>query len=91
LRATTDAHREAVAAAQARGEAAVDLQAQAPVEAVPLARAHVALLDEADEYCRTGALLTTPPDPRVTALRHWFVEQVAAQLLDGRPPVPPSL
>jgi hypothetical protein len=63
----------------------------AAVEAVAVARAYVALLDEADGYCRAGVLLTPPPHPRVTALRHWFVEQFAAQLLEGRQPVPPSL
>jgi len=91
FRDARNAHREAVAAAQARGHATVDLQARAPVEAIPLARAYVELLDEADGYCRAGLLLTTPPHPHVTALRHWFVEQFAAQLLEGQPPVPPAL
>jgi anti-sigma regulatory factor (Ser/Thr protein kinase) len=90
LRDARNAHREVVAAAQARGEATVDLQARAPVEAVPLARAYVALLDEADAFGSEGLLLTTPPDPRVTKLRHWFVEQFAAQLLDGQPATPPA-
>jgi anti-sigma regulatory factor (Ser/Thr protein kinase) len=91
FRDASDAYREAVAAARERGEKVVDLRAQLPAEAVALARAYVALLDEADDYCRAGVLLTTPPEPRVTALRHWFVEQCAVQLLDGRPPAPPSL
>lgn len=59
-------------------------------DAVPVARAYVALLDEMDGYCREGLLLTVPPDPRVTELRHWFVEQAAAQLLYGRAAVPPA-
>jgi hypothetical protein len=47
------------------------------------------LLDETDGYCLQGLLLTMPPDQRVPALRHWFVDQMAAQLLGGRPPTPP--
>ena len=31
------------------------------------------------------------PDPAVIALRHWFAEQFAAQVMDGRPAIPPSL
>ena len=91
FRGASDAHRDAVAAARARGEATADLQARATVDMVPVARAYVALLDEAEGYCRDGLLLTTAPQPGVTALRHWFVDQLAAQLLDGRPPTPPSL
>ncbi len=90
FRGARDTHREAVAAAQARGQTTVDLQTRVPVEAVAIARAYVALLDEMDGYCREGLLLTMPPDPRVTELRHWFVEQAAAQLLDGRVAVPPA-
>jgi anti-sigma regulatory factor (Ser/Thr protein kinase) len=91
LREARDAHREAVAEAQANGQSTVDLRARASAEAVPMARAFGELLDEADAYCRAGVLLITPPDPPVTALRHWFVEQFAAQLLEGRRPSPPSL
>jgi anti-sigma regulatory factor (Ser/Thr protein kinase) len=91
FRGARDAHREAVVAAQARGEATVDLQANVSADMVPLARAYVALLDEADGYGRDGLLLTTAPHPDVTALRHWFVEQLDAQLLDGLPPTPASL
>jgi hypothetical protein len=39
---------------------------------------------------RLRAVAREPPDPRVPALRRWFVEQMAGQLLDGRPPTPPS-
>jgi anti-sigma regulatory factor (Ser/Thr protein kinase) len=84
-------YREVVAEARERGQKVVDLQADLPERAVPMARAYVALLDEADDHCRAGVLLTTPPPPQVTALRHWFVEQCAVQLLEGRPPFPPSL
>jgi anti-sigma regulatory factor (Ser/Thr protein kinase) len=91
LRELRDAHREAVAEAQAKGQTTVDLRARASAEVVPMTRAFVELLDEADAYCQAGVLLTTPPDPPVTALRHWFVEQFAAQLIEGRRPSPPAL
>lgn len=90
FRGARDTYHEAVAAARARGQTTVDLQTRASVKAVPVARAYVALLDEMDGYCRQGLLLTMPPDPRVTELRHWFVEQAAAQLLYGRAAVPPA-
>jgi hypothetical protein len=51
---------------------------------LPAARAYVELLEEADEFCRSGALLTPPPSDRVRRLRRWFVEEMAAQL-DGAP------
>jgi hypothetical protein len=57
---------------------------------LPLVRTYVELLDETDSYCREGLLLTMPPDPRVSALRRWFVEQMAIQLLNGQPSCPPS-
>jgi Histidine kinase-like ATPase domain len=90
FRGARNAYREAIAAAQADGRATADLEASASVEMLPLVRTYVELLDETDGYCREGLLLTMPPDPRVPALRHWFVDQMAAQLLDGRPPTPPS-
>lgn len=89
FRDVRDSYRETVAAASARGQTTVDLETRAPAEAVAVARTYVALLDEIDDYCREGVLLTMPPDPRVTELRHWFVEQSAAQLLHGRPATPP--
>ncbi|HTF60912.1 MAG TPA: ATP-binding protein, partial [Actinomycetes bacterium] len=55
-----------------------------------MARSYLALLEQADELCRTGLLLTPEPPPHVKALRRWFVEQMAAQLLDGHPPTPPD-
>lgn len=92
VRGARDAQREAVAAAKARGETTVDIQARASVGMpcdmlmLSLARTYVALIDEADAYCRVGLPLTMPPHRHVTELRHWFVKQLAVQLLDGHPP-----
>lgn len=91
FRGARNAYRETIAAAQAGGQATADLEASASADMFPLVRTYVELLDETDGYCRQGLLLTMPPDPRVPALRHWFVDQMAVQLLDGQPATPPSL
>jgi hypothetical protein len=90
FRGARNAYREAIAAAQADGQATADLEANASAEMLPLVRTYVGLLEETDGYCREGLLLAMPPDPRVPALRRWFFEQMAAQLLEGQPPTPPS-
>jgi anti-sigma regulatory factor (Ser/Thr protein kinase) len=86
FRSQRDGHRETVAAALARGERTVELQTSASPAAVPAARAYVELLEEADELCRTGELLTPPPPAHVRSLRRWFVDQMAAQLRDEAQP-----
>jgi anti-sigma regulatory factor (Ser/Thr protein kinase) len=85
-----DSYRDAVAAAQARGEATVELETAATAAAVSGARGYLALLEQADELCRAGLLLTPEPSPAVRALRAWFVDQMAAQVLDGATPTPPG-
>jgi anti-sigma regulatory factor (Ser/Thr protein kinase) len=80
FRSQRDIWREEIARAQARGAETVDLEMEAPAAAVAAAGAYVDLLEEADEFCRTGELLTPPPPERVRRLRRWFVEQMAAQL-----------
>ena len=90
FRGARDSYRDAVAAAQARGEPTVDLETTAPPAAASGARSYLALLEQADELCRTGILLTPEPSPQVKALRRWFVDQMAAQLLHGATPTPPG-
>ncbi len=90
FRSQRDTQRDEVARAQARGARTVDIEIAAPPAAVPAARAYVDLLEEADEFCRSGELLVPPPPERVRWLRRWFVEQMAAQLLDGAPPARPD-
>jgi hypothetical protein len=83
FRRQRDTWREEVARAQASGADTVDLELEVPPAAVPAARAYVELLEEADEFSRTGELLVPPPSGRVRRLRRWFVEQMAAQLRSG--------
>ena len=90
FRGARDSYRDAVAAAQARGEPTVDLETTAPPAAASGVRGYLALLEQADELCRTGILLTPEPSPQVKALRRWFVDQMAAQLLHGATPTPPG-
>ncbi len=72
-------------AAMARGDAQIDLLYEVPPEAsVGVARLN-ALLDEADEFCRAGDLLTLAAPPEALAFRRWFLEEFAFQI-DGRPP-----
>jgi hypothetical protein len=86
----SDGYREPVAAAAARGESTVDLDARLTPASIPAARAYVELLERADELCRAGEMLTPPPSEEVRLLRRWFVEQLTAQLLHHASPTPPG-
>jgi anti-sigma regulatory factor (Ser/Thr protein kinase) len=90
FRGARDSYRDTVAAAQRRGEPTVDLETTAPPAAAAGARGYLALLEQADELCRTGILLTPEPAPQVKGLRRWFVDQMVAQLLHGATPTPPG-
>jgi anti-sigma regulatory factor (Ser/Thr protein kinase) len=83
FRGQRDSYRDVVAAALARGEHTVELETTASPDSVGPAWTYLELLEQADELCRTGVLLTPEPPAHVKALRRWFVEQLAAQLLDG--------
>jgi anti-sigma regulatory factor (Ser/Thr protein kinase) len=90
FRGQRDSYRDVVAAAQARGEATVELESAASAAAVSGARSYLELLEQADQLCRDGLLLTPEPSAPVRALRRWFVDQMAAQVLGGTDPVPPG-
>ncbi len=90
FRGQRDSYRDQVAAAQARGEATVELETTASAAAAGGARSYLELLERADELCRSGLLLTPEPSAQVRALRGWFVDQMAAQVLDGAVPTPPG-
>jgi hypothetical protein len=73
--------------ALARGDEAIDLIYQVPPEAAEAATRLGALLDEADDFCRSGDLLTLATVPEGLAFRRWFLEEFASQIA-GRPPRP---
>ena len=59
-----------------------------PSEVAGAATALAALLDEADEYCRSGQhLLTVASPPEVARYRHWYLQEFVRQI-GGAPPVP---
>ena len=45
-------------------------------------------LDAADEFCRSGHLLTLDAPPEVVAWRHWWRDQILGQIRDGIEPSP---
>ena len=59
-----------------------------PTEVAGAATALLALLDEADEYCRAGQhLLTVASPPEVVRYRHWYLQEFVRQI-GGADPVP---
>ena len=73
--------------ALARGEATIDLRYDVPAEAGQAALHLAGLLDEADDFCRAGDLLTLAANAEAVAFRRWFLEEFVRQI-DGRPPRP---
>jgi anti-sigma regulatory factor (Ser/Thr protein kinase) len=80
FRGQRDSYRDVVAAAKARGEPTVELETTASPDSAGPARSYLELLEQADELCRSGLLLTPEPPEHVKALRRWFVEEMVAQL-----------
>jgi hypothetical protein len=76
-----------LAAAAARGDAAVDVVYTVPPAAAQAAAELAVLLDEADEFCRSGDLLTLATPPEALAFRRWFLDEFVRQAA-GAPPTP---
>lgn len=75
----------ALAEAAARGDAAIDVEYVVPPSVVPGASELGELLDEADEFCRAGDLLTLASPPETVAFRRWFLGEFVRQG-SGLPP-----
>ena len=73
--------------ASARGDAAIDLHYEVPAEAAEAAARLGTLLAEADEFCRSGDLLTLAAPPEAVAFRTWFLGEFVRQI-DGLSPRP---
>ena len=80
FRGQRDSYRDVVAAAKARGQPTVDLETTARPDSAGPAWSYLELLEQADELCRSGLLLTPEPPEHVKVLRRWFVEEMVAQL-----------
>lgn len=76
-----------VAAAAAAGARRVDLQVMLPGTSWELLGRLAAQLDEADEFCRHGDLLTLAAPPGVRRFREWYLGEIRSQLL-GHPATP---
>ncbi len=76
-----------LADAVARGADTVDLEYELPRDAVEAAGELIDLLDEADEFCRAGELLTLATPPAAVRYRRWFSSEFARQAA-GEPPTP---
>jgi hypothetical protein len=74
-------------AALEQGEDAVDVTFHVPAEVKDAALRLGDLLAAADEYCRSGDLLTTAPPPGAVRFRNWYLHEFVAQI-DGEPPTP---
>lgn len=84
----TAASNERLAAASAAGEPTIDLDYEVPPDIVEATVHLSALLDELDELCREGALLTLVTPPDLLAYRRWVFGEFVGQIRDGRAPRP---
>lgn len=83
---TVETDRERDAAID-RGDESVDLTYRVPSAVAGAARHLGDLLDEADNYCRSGEhLLTMATPPDALRFRRWFLGQFIDQI-GGQPPV----
>jgi hypothetical protein len=79
--------RQAMQDAMERGDETIDLAYEVPPAVAAAARQLGDLLDEADEFCRAGDLLTLATQPEAVAFRHWYLEEFQRQV-EGQPPRP---
>lgn len=84
--ANREGFRGAVLEAAARGEAAIDLRGSAGPASIEPSAELVALFEQAEELARRDQLLIGPATAEVAHLRRWFVDEMTAQVVEGRPP-----
>jgi len=80
-------HEKAREEALARGERERDFTITVPASAAGASEVLGAMLDETDDFCRDGTLLTLAAPDDVAAFRRWYLQQVIDQVA-GRPPQP---
>jgi hypothetical protein len=73
--------------ARAEGRAEVDLHFRLPPDVREACLALGSMLDEADEFCRSGDLLTLATPPELVLFRRWYLGEFVCQI-DGEPPEP---
>ena len=77
--------RENLAATVASGARTVTIEARIPRSAAPSSVSLLAMLAEADAFCRDGALISSPMPPDCCAFRDWFLEELVNQIGGGEP------
>jgi hypothetical protein len=87
-RRDTDAIRLQFEDAARAGRDTIDVEIPADETAVELTERITELLDAADEFCRSGDLLTLASSPEVVSWRHWWRDQVVGQVREGADPQP---
>ncbi len=71
--------------AMERGDRRIDMEMQLPAEAREAALSLAALLEEADDYCRNGDLLTLAAPPELVLFRRWYLGSIVEQIDGGAP------
>jgi hypothetical protein len=72
-------------AALEQGLESLDLVYRLPPAAAEASAQLDTMLDEADEFCREGDLLTLATPPDQLAFRRWFLHEFVTQLTGGAP------
>ena len=85
---TAPPFRDAVSAADARGDVVTTLEMKIPFSTLRWCEDFLLLFEEGDEYCRQGQLLTPPSPPEVVEFRRWLVGELIRQIRDGATPTP---
>ena len=75
----------AIESARDRGDTTVDFELLVPVRMAAGASEFAALLDEIDQYCRSGALLTLATPRETREFRRWYLHEMAEQLKGAAP------
>ena len=81
------AMQEEMEAAIVRGDEHVDVEIKVPIESRSAIPMLASLLEEVDDFCGSGALLTLRTPEEVRSLRVWYLEQIRDQLY-GAPALP---
>jgi len=85
-RRDADAIRQQFEQAALAGRDTIDLEVPADETVAGITERITELLDAADEFCRSGDLLTLASSPEVVAWRHWWRDQVLGQVREGASP-----
>ena len=80
--------RETVRKGIERGEPHLDVRYEMPEDAAEAAAELGSALDDVDDYCRQGDLLTLVTPPDALAFRRWFLAEFVSQIRDHSEPTP---